>query len=464
MTSREQDYRVHALTTSLCSVCGELVSAKAVLRGDAVYLRKACLAHGIHEELLEEDAGFYLRGARYDKPGTATAAETALRDGCPHDCGLCPDHEQHTCIGLLEVTNACDLGCPACFADAGAGTPLPLDTIARMLDAYQAAEGGHADVLQISGGEPTSHPEILEIIRLARAAGIRYVMLNTNGLRLADDPDFAAALGAFKGSFEVYLQFDGLDDGVYRALRGRELWDVKQRALANLAAHRVPATLVTTVQGGVNDDQLGRILAFAMAHPAVRGVNFQPLAFFGRHDAFTPAARLTRTGVLRRLAAQLPGMLLVDDFLPLPCDVDRIAFTLLYRDRGGFVPIPRKANPDQYLPLLNNTLAFYAEDLWANLRECLGSADGRCACMNLVKDLIPMTGFGLKGALARDKVQFATDHLFRVSVTAFLDRYTFDLKALKKECVHVLTPDGRRIPFSAYNLFYRARTAHALAR
>lgn len=463
MPSRDRDYRLHALTTSLCSACGASVSAKVLLRDASVYLQKACLTHGIHEELLEEDAGFYLRGAQYDKPGTASQTQTEINAGCPWDCGLCPDHEQHTCIGLLEVTPACDLGCPVCFADAGNGDPLPISTIARMLDAYQEAEGGHADVLQISGGEPTLHPEILDIIRLARDKGIRYVMLNTNGLRLAEEPDFAAALGQFTGGFEVYLQFDGLDDGVYRRLRGRPLLDVKQRALANLAAHRVPATLVTTVQGGINDDQLGRILAFALDHPTVRGVNFQPLAFFGRHDGFDPAARLTRTGVLRRLAAQLPGMLTMDDFLPLPCDVDRIAFTLLYRANGGFVPIPRRTRPEQYLPLLNNTLAFYAEDLWANLCACLGSAEGRCACMSFLKDLAPFAGFGVKGALAKDKVQFATDHLFRISVTSFLDRYTFDLKALKKECVHVLTPDGRRIPFFAYNLFHRARIADAVA-
>ncbi|HOF89234.1 MAG TPA: radical SAM protein, partial [Armatimonadota bacterium] len=320
MTSREQDYRFHALTVSLCSRCGARVSAKIVLRNGAVYLRKTCLAHGIHEELLEEDADFYLRGARYDKPGTRSQTQTLLDRGCPDDCGLCPDHEQHTCIGLLEVTPACDLGCPVCFAEADAGAPLPLETIRRMLDAFQEAEHGEADVLQLSGGEPARHPDILAIIRLAREMGIRYVMLNTNGLRLADDPDFAAALGEFRGGFEVYLQFDGLDDRPDTALRGRGLAETKRRALAALAAHRVPATLVTTVQGGVNDDQLGAILTFAMAHPTVRGVNVQPLAFFGRHDGLKPADRLTRTGVLRRLTAQMAGMLTMDDFLPLPCD------------------------------------------------------------------------------------------------------------------------------------------------
>lgn len=455
MALAERDYTVHAVTTSLCSICLARVDAKVLLRAGSVYLQKRCPGHGLHEELLEEDAAYWLRRGEYDKPGTLTPPDTATDRGCPYDCGLCPDHEQHTCIGLVEITTACDLGCPVCFASAGTGKPLPLETIRAMLEQYVRAEGGHADVLQVSGGEPTTHPQVLEVLAMAREMGIRYVMLNTNGLRIARDPDFARALGAVKGGFEVYLQFDGLTPSVHQSLRGRDLVDVKSAALANLADAGVPATLVCTVQRGVNDDQLGRIVEFAMRAPAVRGISFQPLAYFGRLDGADPGGRITLTGVLRRIEEQMAGMLKVSDFVPLPCNVERVAFTIMLRQGGGFVPITRKADVRKYLGALPNTLAFYAQDVIRNAAGSVLCGSGGCDCMRFVKDLLPLASIGLRGLASRDKPQFTTDNVFRISVTSFLDRYNFEMKAMKKECVHVLLPDGRRVPFSSYNVLHR---------
>ncbi len=455
MAANEREYVIHGMTISLCSTCLANCPAKIVLKGGAVYLLKRCTRHGEHEELLEEDAPFWLRRGEYDKPGTFTRADTEVREGCPHDCGLCPDHEQHTCIGLLEVTTACDLGCPICFANAWAGKLLPLATIDRMLAAYQEAEGGKADVLQISGGEPTTHPEILDIIRLARRRGIRYVMLNTNGLRIAREPELAAALAEFHKGFEVYLQFDGLTAGPHQALRGRDLRAVKARALDNLRAHGVPVTLVCTVQRGVNDDQVGALVEFGMRDSIVRGISFQPLAFFGRTDGADPSRRVTLTGVLKRLEKQTGGMIRTDDFIPLPCNVERVAFTLLLREGSRFVPITRKADVRKYVSLLPNTLAFYAQDVLKNAAGAALSGEGGCDCLRFVKDFVPLAGLGAKALVARNKPGFATENVFRISVASFLDRYNFEMKAMKKECVHVLTPDGRRVPFSAYNLFHR---------
>lgn len=460
MAQQESNYTVHSVTTSLCSTCLERAPAKILIRDGAVYLRKRCPDHGVHEELLEEDAAYWLRRSEYDKPGTLTPPDTEVRDGCPYDCGLCPDHEQHTCIGLVEVTTACDLGCPVCFASAGTGAALPMETIRRMLEQYIKAEGGQADVLQVSGGEPTTHPRILEILAMAREMGIRYLMLNTNGLRIARDPEFAKALGTVKGGFEVYLQFDGLTPSVHHALRGRDLVEVKSAALRNLADAGVPSTLVCTVQKGVNDDQLGQIVEFAMHAPAVRGVSFQPLAYFGRLDGADPAGRMTLTGVLKRIEGQMGGMLKVSDFVPLPCNVERVAFTIMLKQGGGFIPITRKADVRKYLGALPNTLAFYAQDVIKNAAGSLLCGSGGCDCMKFVKDLLPLASVGLRGLAARDKPQFTTDNVFRISVTSFLDRYNFEMKAMKKECVHVLLPDGRRVPFSSYNLLHRQ--AHVL--
>ncbi|HEY3414257.1 MAG TPA: radical SAM protein [Armatimonadota bacterium] len=445
-----------SVTTSLCSVCAETVPARIVRRGTSVHLLKRCPAHGPHEELLEEDAKFYMRRDDYRAPPTPSSVDTEIRLGCPHDCGLCPDHAQHTCIGLIEVTNACDAACPICYARAGGNTVLDLATIGKMLDAYLEAESGNAEILQISGGEPTTHPQIVDIIRLARNKGIRYVMLNTNGIRLAEEPGFAESLAEFHGGFEIYLQFDGFDPKASRAFRGTDRTGTHQRALDRLAATGVPATLVNTVEAGVNDDQLGRIIEFGLSSPAVRGINFQPLAYFGNADQRPSGGRVTLTGVIKRIKEQTNGMLRPDDFIPLPCDPNRVAFSYLYRQGGRFVPMARRSDLRQYLTETGNTLAFFPKDALARISEsfCCGQT---CSCIAAVKDLIPLIPLARRAARAKDKVAFTTENFFRVTVTSFLDRYNFDLQSMQMECVHVLTPDGRRIPFSAYNLFHRGK-------
>lgn len=456
--NRTQPYRFVDFTLSLCSHCEERVPAKIIVRDDAVYLRKRCPAHGEHEELLEEDAAYYLNRHQYDKPGTLSVPQTEVRRGCPYDCGICPDHEQHTCIALLEVTSACDLHCPVCFAHAGDGVPLDMDTIGRMLDLYQHAEYGTAEILQISGGEPTTHPQILDIIRLARDKAIRFIMLNTNGVRIAEDREFARALGACTPGFEIYLQFDGFDPRTYEQLRGKDLTAVKERALANLREFNVPVTLVSTIQRGVNDHEVGRIVQYGLATPGVRGVNFQPVALFGRLPQFDRERRVTLTGILKLMERQMHGMIRVDDFIPLPCDVDRVAVTFLYRSGDEFVPVTRQARIKDHLPMIDNTLMFDAGDMLRKTAE--GLMRGRiCSCMSFLKDFLPLAPVGKNLSLKNGKLTYAIDNTFRISVTSFIDRYNFDMKSMKKECVHVLTPDGRRIPFSAYNMLYRAQEA-----
>lgn len=452
---REREYTLHAVTCSLCSQCLAPVPAKVIIRQGAVYLLKTCLQHGVQQELLEEDSEWYLQRYAFDKPGTFAVPQTATQRGCPYDCGLCPDHEQHTCIGLLEVTNRCDLHCPVCFADAGRGSDLSMPTIAAILDHYQASEEQEAEVLQISGGEPTTHPEILDIIALAREKRIRYVMLNTNGKRIAEDRDFARALGQFRGGFEIYLQFDGFSLNTHQQLRGADLREMKTRALAHLAEFGVPVTLVATIQQGVNDQEIGQLVEFGLNHPTVRGINFQPIMYSGRLPAGDISRRITLTGVLRRLEQQMAGMLRMSDFIPLPCDADRVAVTFLYRERGGFVPVTRHLKAKNYLSLFKNTLAFYPQDVFRKMAEDLCSGGQICNCLSFLKELLPLAPLGAKAALTGDRATFQNENFFRITVTSFLDRYNFDMKSMKKECVHVLTPDLRKMPFSAYNMLHR---------
>ena len=258
------------LTRSLCPVCRRVVDAQVLLRGGAVYLRKHCPEHGWHEALVSTDAAWYTRALKYNKPGAIPYDfATDVQAGCPHDCGLCPEHQQHTCVGVIEVTSRCNLACDACFAAAGGGYDLSLAQVEAILDRLIVTEG-QPEVVQLSGGEPTIHPQILGILAAAKRRDIRHVMLNTNGLRLAQDREFVHQLA--KVDPTIYLQFDGLCASTYQALRGADLSSVKQRALDNLTDVGMNVVLVATIVQGVNEDEIGDILRYGLRHPAVHGV------------------------------------------------------------------------------------------------------------------------------------------------------------------------------------------------
>ena len=448
-----RDYLFMEFTNSLCPECMSVIPAKIVSKEGKVFLLKYCKEHGEQWEIFEHSVEYHKRKRLFDKAGTDSKVQTAINKGCPFDCGLCPMHDQHTCIGLIEVTNHCDLGCPTCYANSlGANKEmLSLETVEQMLDFYVAAEGGSAEILQISGGEPTSHPQILDILRMARSKPIKCVMLNTNGLRIAQDEAFVQQLAVLKGDFEIYLQFDGFGDAVYQALRGRGLDKVKQQAIERLTSYGIPTTLVMTVQNGINDHLLGQVFLYALQKKYIRGVNFQNMAFLGRYASFDRRDRSTLSQIISKLSQQIGDMLTTDDFIPLPCNVERTAITYLYRRDGDFLPITRNVTIEDLVPVISNTFAFNVENLLKNCRENFGS-ELPCNCLNFLKNIIPAS-FMLKNS--QERTDYFDENTFRVSVHSFIDAYNFDMKSMQKECIHIITPDLKRVPFSAYNMIYR---------
>lgn len=447
---RARPYQLLEVTVGLCPACRTRVDAKIVERDGRVYILRHCPEHGAREDILEDDAAYYRRRLEYDKPGTQSKTQTCVEKGCPFDCGLCPTHEQHTCIGLIEITQRCSLSCPACYA-CSPGPDLLLEEVERMMDFYQDAEGGQAEVLQISGGEPSEHAGVLDILRLAKTKQFKYVMLNTNGLRIAEDEAFARELAGLVPGFEVYLQFDGMEEASSVALRGEALVARKRAAVERLDALGVPVTLVTMVQAGVNDHELGELIRYGLGQDCVRGVNLQPVAYFTGSDDEAVRNRITLTGILDRVEAQTGGDVRKADFIPLPCDVDRVAITYLYRSGERFVPITRRVDFRPFLPQLPNTFAFDADQVSA--AACSGSCD--CAG-RLLSSLQPLIPAGHAERSTEEKVDHFNRNVFRLSVSSFLDPFNFDMRSMQKECVHVITPDLRRVPFSAYNMFHRA--------
>jgi len=279
-------YIFYGQTTSLCETCHALVPAKIIIEGSDVFYLKRCQRHGVQKTIVSTDAAYFKLCRDYIKPGDRPMVfQSRTEFGCPYDC--CPDHEQHSCLALIDVNEACNLTCPVCFAVSSTAKTYhrPLAEIERMLDGLVASEG-EPDLLQISGGEPTIHSQILDIIRAAKARPIRHIMLNTNGIRIAEEPEFVDALAEFKPGFEVYLQFDSLRAAALRTLRGADLTRIRRQALEALEERNISTTLVVVVKRGVNEDEIGEIIDFALDWKCVRGITFQPIQDAGRNLDF----------------------------------------------------------------------------------------------------------------------------------------------------------------------------------
>jgi len=440
-------------TNALCNVCLKKIRAEIIEINSSIYLKKTCQEHGEQIELLEEEAEYHNLKKEYDKPGNKIIPETNLRRGCPFDCGLCSEHQQHTCNAIIDITEQCDLNCPTCYASSGKGKHLDLRSIEKIMDYFQKAENNQAEILQISGGEPTTHPQILEIIELAKSKKFRYVMLNTNGLRIARDLEFVEKLARFRDRFEIYLQFDGFSEDTYKKLRGKQnLLNIKLKAIENLKKFNIPITLVATVQKDLNDKEIGKLFEFAINTPGIRGINFQPVAFFGRTQEASTKDRITLSGIIKRLVQQTGSSLKTKDIIPLPCNVWTVGVSYFYRDDKGFLPLTRHIDVKSYLPLIDNTFGFDAEKILKEKNNLIGCCDCVTKFFSSLSKIIPKD---YKKMSNEEQMAWWDKHSFRVSIVQFLDKFNFNEKFVKKECVHFITPDLKRIPFSTYNLLYR---------
>ncbi len=459
---RDADYVFYELTRSICPACRRVIDAYVLLRDGKVYLRKTCPDHGRFEALVYGDAQAYVANARYNKPGTLPLRfTTEVAQGCPHDCGLCPQHQQHTCLGIIEVNSACNMDCPLCFANAGAGFSLTLDEVERILDHLLETEGS-PEIVQFSGGEPSIHPQIISMLRAAKQRGIPHVMLNTNGKRIAHDDAFLTQLAELRPS--IYLQFDGFERETSRALRGEpDILPEKLRALDRLAAIGCHVILVPAVERGVNEHEVGRIVRFALEHPAVRGVNFQPAFHAGRFGAHDPLQRITIPDVLRLIEVQTEGLFRRSDFVPVPCCFPTCnSVTYAYVEGQTVLPLPRILNVGEYLDYLANRIL---PDLSGELRRAL---EGLWSSSVAPGSDRAAEQFRLSCAACRlpgePDLRALAERMFMVMLQDFMDPWTFNQKNVMKCCKEILLPDGKQIPFCAYNsVGYREQARVQLA-
>ena len=456
----DADHVFHELTRSICPECRRLIDAQVLLRDGKVFMRKRCPEHGPIEALVYADADAYVRNARFNKPGTIPLAfNHEIERGCPYDCGLCPEHQQHTCLGIIEVNSACNMDCPLCFANAGPGFNLTLEDVEEILDELVRTEG-NPEVVQFSGGEPSIHPRILDMIGAARARGIRHVMLNTNGKRIANDDRFLAGLAGLHPS--IYFQFDGFEERTYEVIRAEPgILPEKLRALDRLADAGCRVILVPAVERDVNLHEVGRIVRFGLDHPAVAGINFQPAFHAGRHGDHDPLQRVTIPDVLRGIEAQTEGLFRTDDFVPVPCCFPTCnSVTYAFVEGGDVTPLTRVLNVDDHLDYLTNRAVVdlnaevktALEGLWSS--SAVPGGDKAAAQFALSCAACDLSGMEL-GEIA--------DHMFMVMLQDFMDPWTFNQKNLMKCCKEFLLPGGHQVPFCAYNtLGYREQAKDQL--
>ncbi len=447
----ESKYIYYDFTLSLCPECLRRVEAKIIFEGEKVYMLKRCPEHGRQKVLIATDVAYYKNIRNYNKASEYPLRfNTKVHHGCPYDCGLCTDHEQHSCLTLIEITDRCNLSCPTCYASSSPthGRHRTLEEVERMLDIIVANEG-EPDVVQISGGEPTIHPDFFDILDLAKARPIRHLMVNTNGIRIAKDFAFAERLASYAPDFEIYLQFDSFKPSALECLRGRDLLESRMKALAHLNKLNLATTLVVTLQKGLNDDEIGKIIDFALKQRCVRGVTFQPTQVAGRTEHFNPATdRLTLTEVRSSILEQT-DVFEANDIIPVPCNPDALAMGYALKLEGKVQPLTRFIDPDLLLNNSRNTIVYEQDErLHGHVMKIFSTANSVEALEGEFNDLlcclpsVQAPGLGY-------------ENLFRIIIMNFIDAYDFDVRAIKKSCVHIVHKDGRIIPFETMNLFYR---------
>lgn len=457
----------HSFSKGMCPTCRELVDAARFIVEGRVIMRKFCKVHGRSEALISGDSDWWLRSLVYTKPGSRPHKfSTEVKDGCPTDCGLCPDHEQHSCLPIIEITNHCNLECPICIVQNRYNYNMTVDEFRGIIEGLIEKEGT-LDTVNLSGGEPTMHPDFLEMLAIADRPEISRISISTNGLRIASDLEFTRELA--RRNVYVNLQLDALRNPALQALRGGgNQASARMKALENLETAGAFTTIIATIAKGVNDDEIGDCIRLLYEKDFILSLMFQPAAYtgyggahFGPHD---PLDIITIPDIVKAAEAQTDGMLLRDDFLPLPCSHPScFGLTYVLKTEDGYIPFPRFLDMDRYVNAISNrgtirpdedfedSLRAAIDDLWSGADQApdnekiLRALKRSLRCMYPEDEVLDI----------EDRLHIGETHVKTIFIHAFMDEHTFEVDRIKKCCTHYALPDGRLIPGCAYNMFFR---------
>ncbi|MBQ1502322.1 MAG: radical SAM protein [Firmicutes bacterium] len=421
-------------TRSICPVCGRQLPADRVRRGKEIFLERTCPEHGLFSTVI-------WRGAQCFFDNWCEGAEVlgdGENEGCPFDCGLCGQHRQDTCCILYEITGRCNLHCPFCFADGGKGSDVPMEKIkedfARIIKPEET-------FLQLSGGEPSVRDDLPRIVALAREMGAKYIQLNSNGLRLGEEEAFVKELAEAGLSF-VFLQFDGLEEDIYRKLRGKECLALKKRCIENCGKHNIGVTLVPTLVPGVNTHQVGELIRFAAANvPVVRGVHFQPVSFFGRYPQPPKNEdRYTLGELLADISLQTDKMINLANIAPSHCDHPLCGFhsSFIAMEDGTLLPLTTRESGGCCCGTVTAK----------QNREYIGSRWLKKKTMPPQADVADAENGGEEEDDFDRFLRLSQTRSFTVTAMAFQDAYNLDVERVRHCSLHVYH-DGKVYPFCA---------------
>lgn len=456
-------------TSSLCIRCKRGIPADIVEVDDKILMRKRCPEHGFQEVLLASDAAWYHRtlafGAALKPP---VFVKNAVEAGCPYDCGACASHQQSVYLPVIPITSACNLDCPICYTinkNDGA-FHMPLDEFAATLDVIRRNDP-HMKIINLTGGEPTRHPQLTEIVRLCHKAGIHRVTISTHGLTFLHDEAMLQELAELRA--RIVLSFDSFDDKINKRMIGANVYSAKMRVLDQLAKYNVDTTLIPVLALGVNDHEVGQLIDLALTREHIRSLEIHTMTFTGQGGTgFDQTARMTAPDVLRHIETSTGGRLRLDDFVPSPCAHPLCYQTcyLLRTNHGAYVPFARFMSKQQIRALLTDNL--YIEpgakmervleeviaDLWAAETSTDTTQDVLATIKGLLQQLFPSR------AIPYHQQQVLAEHASKaVYIHSHMDEGNFDTDRIRQCCVGVPAPDGGNIPTCSYNILYRARDA-----
>ncbi len=468
------DHIYYSMTKSLCRVCKDAVDAKILLRDGAVYLDKFCREHGHQECLIASSAEWYLDCLRFVAPTEPpTRVMKEIGRGCPFDCGACAAHQQKVYLPVIPITSACNLDCPICYTinKNEAAYHMSRDDLRQIL-AHLIEDHDELDIINFTGGEPTLHPELPELLEMCRDAGIRRLTVSTNGLKLRDEA-YVRRLAALDA--RIVLSLDTFDPEVDRVLLGADTVSVKLEVLDLLEKHDVCTTILPAVAAGLNDREVGPLLDQILTRPNVVSLELHTMAFTGQGGVgFERSARITVPDLHRRIEEATEGRIGWRDFVPSPLAHPHcysICYLLLL-DGGGYVPFTRLAGRAKLFELLQDSL--YIEprenvdetfhqvisDLWADPGKLAESEAVLRTLKRLLREMFPPDGTPIS---IGERQKIAERSFKAIYIHSHMDEESFDVGRVMKCCVGVPETDGTNIPTCSYNVLYReqdSRFAH----
>ncbi|MBI2373207.1 MAG: radical SAM protein [Deltaproteobacteria bacterium] len=461
-------YTYLGLTVGICPTCHMALPASLLERDGKIYMGKSCPTHGRFKSLIASDAAWYHAAQSRRSPSLRLQAhQTQTTRGCPHDCGVCPEHEQNNSVPVIEITNVCNLDCPICFADNQHDYMMSVDEFEGCLDSLDRS-GSDVDVLVLTGGEPTAHPKLVELVERAyRRPRVPRVAIATNGILLARREELVRRLAA--ANAYVLFQLDSTDPEKNRALRGKEMTEIRDRALALLEKHDVHTSILMTVIGGLNDDEIGALLDLTLSRPFIRGLEVQTMAYTGsggRRVRFDPRTRITGTDLIQNIEAQSNGLVRRSDFLPMPHphpNCAAITYLLALND-GTYLPFLRFTDLEVYRSAITSQFIAHPGDkheellgqvidgVWANVDRVEKGPIVLETLKRLLGELYPCD----RETSRADRIRTVQKYVKNVFLHNYMDDHSFDAAVLRKCTSMQILPDGRMIPNCGYRVLHRA--------